>query len=155
MKTSNYRVVPLPSEIAEAARREAQAGTPDHAVVTVDSSTGYPCRHCLQWARPGEQVVLFPYASIPSGRPYAESGPIFVHAETCPRYAKTDEYPENFRSHRVLRAYNNDNDMIDAVVVSDDQPEGVIEKLLQNPETVFLQARSVTRGCYTFKIERI
>src|SRR5882762_8139600 len=130
MKTSNYRVIPLPSEIAAAARREAQAGAPDHAVVTVDSSTGYPCRHCLQWAQPGEQVVLFSYASIPSGQPYA----------------KTDEYPENFRRHRVLRAYNSDNDMIDAVVVSDDQPEAVIEKLLQNPETVFLQARSVTRG---------
>jgi hypothetical protein len=154
MKISNYRVVPLPSEIADAARRGAQAGASDHAVISVDSPTGYPCRHCLQWAQPGEQVVLFPYASIPSGRPYAESGPIFVHAEACPRYAATDEYPENFRSHRVLRAYNSDNDMIDAVVVSDDQPEEVIEKLLQNPETDFLQARSVTRGCYTFKIER-
>ena len=44
--------------------------------------------------------------------------------------------------------------MIDAVVVSDEQPEAVIDRLLQNPETAFLQARSVTRGCYTFRIER-
>jgi len=54
----------------------------------------------------------------------------------------------------VIRAYNSENDMIDAIVVADDQPEPVIEKLLQNPDTAFLQARSVSRGCYTFKIER-
>jgi hypothetical protein len=154
MKTSSYRVVPLPSEIAEAARRKAQAGAPDHAMVEVDSPSGYPCRHCLQWAQPGERVVLFPYASVPPGRPYSESGPIFVHADACRRYEAIDCYPENFRSHRVIRAYNSENDMIDAIVVADDEPEPVIEKLLANPATAFLQARSVSRGCYTFKIER-
>ena len=155
MTTTNFRVVPLNSEIAEEARRKAQAGAPDHAIVEVDSPTGYPCRHCLQWVQPSEHVVLFPYASIPAGRPYSESGPIFVHAEACERYAATDKYPENFRSQRVLRAYDANDDMIDALVVSDDQPEAVIEHLFQNPQTSFLQARSVTRGCYTFKIERI
>jgi Protein of unknown function (DUF1203) len=153
MKT-NYRVVPLTSEVADAARAAALAGVPDHEIITVDTPTGYPCRHCLRWAQLGERVILFPFASIPPGRPYAESGPIFVHAEACPSYAATDEYPADFRSHRVLRAYNAANDMIDAVVVADDQPEPVIAQLLQNPETAFLQARSATRGCYTFKIER-
>jgi Protein of unknown function (DUF1203) len=154
MKTTNYRVVPLPTEVAEEARRAAQAGASDHAIAEADSPTGFPCRHCLQWAQPGERVVLFPYASVPPGRPYSESGPIFVHAEACERYAATDRYPENFRSHRVLRAYDSDHNMIDAIVVSDDQPEAVIEKLLRNPATSFLQARSVSRGCYTFRIER-
>lgn len=153
MKT-NYRVVPLPSEAADAARAAALAGAPDHEIITVDTPTGYPCRHCLRWAQPGERVILFPFASISPGRPYAESGPIFLHAEACPSYAATDEYPADFRSHRVLRAYNAANDMIDAVVVADEQPEPVIARLLQNPETAFLQARSVTRGCYTFRIER-
>jgi hypothetical protein len=154
MKTSDYRVVPLPSEIAETARRAARAGAPDHAVLTADSPTGYPCRHCLQWAQPGEEVILFPYQSVPPGRPYSESGPIFVHAEPCPAYAATDKYPANFRSHRVLRAYNATNDMIDAVVVENDQPEPVIAQLLENPATAYLQARSVTRGCYTMRLER-
>ncbi len=100
-------------------------------------------------------MILFPYQSLPPGRPYSESGPIFVHAKPCPVYPATDEYPVNFRSHRVLRAYNATNDMIDAVVVENDQPEPVIAHLLENPETAFLQVRSVTRGCYTFRIERV
>ncbi|HEY3602596.1 MAG TPA: DUF1203 domain-containing protein [Chthoniobacterales bacterium] len=151
---SKFKILPLPSEIAETARRRAAAGASDHSIRTVDSPASYPCRHCLQWAQPGERVVLFPYASIPAGRPYSESGPIFVHAEACEGYAPTTKYPENFRRHRVFRAYNVEHDMIDAVVVPDDQPEAVIEQLLQNPETAFLQARSVSRCCYTFRIER-
>src|SRR6059058_1633253 len=106
MKTSNYRIVPLGTEIAEAARRAAQAGAPDHAIVLADSPNGFPCRHCLRWAQPGERLILFPFASIAPGRPYSESGPIFVHAESCERYRTTEEFPTAFREGRVLRAYN-------------------------------------------------
>ena len=42
MKTSSFRIVPLRTEIAEAARREAKAGAPDHAFVTADSPEDFP-----------------------------------------------------------------------------------------------------------------
>jgi Protein of unknown function (DUF1203) len=155
MKNSKFRIVPVATEVAETARRAAVNGAPDHAVVTVDLPRGYPCRHCLRWAQPGEQVILFPFASIPPGRPYSESGPIFVHAQPCERYSAAGEFPADFRNGRVLRAYNAKNDMIDAEVVNGSEPEAVVEKLLQNPETAFVHARSVTRGCFTFQIERI
>jgi len=155
MKTSQFRVVPLATEIAEAARRAAASGAPDHAVVTADSPRGYPCRHCLRWAQPGERLILFPYAAIPGGHPYSETGPIFVHQEACQRYAAVEQYPSEFRSGRAFRVYNSTYDMIDAKVVNGHDPEPVIEKLLQNPETAFVDARSADRGCYTFRIERI
>src|SRR5438093_8455532 len=129
MKNSNFRVIPLKSEVAEAARRTAKSGASDHRVVAVDSPRGYPCRHCLRWGRPGERMILFPFAAIPPGRPYSESGPIFVHAEPCGRYPATDEFPEDFRKGRVFRAYNSKQDMIDAEVVNGNEPEAVIEKL--------------------------
>jgi Protein of unknown function (DUF1203) len=155
MTNSNFRIVPLATEVAEAARRAAAVGAKDHAILTAESPNGYPCRHCLRWAQLGERVILFPYAAIPAGRPYSESGPIFVHAENCERYSETNKYPDDFRQGRVLRAYNKNRDMIDAEVVNGSEPEVVIEKLLQNPETAFVHARSVTRGCYTFQVERI
>jgi len=154
MKTSTFRIVPLPSEVAERARRAAEAGAADHAVVLADSPSGYPCRHCLHFAKPGERLILFPYAAIPAGHPYSESGPIFVHAEQCERYRATHEYPEDFRRGRAFRAYNTGYDMIDAEVANVNEPEAIVEKLLQNPETAFVDARSVTRGCYTFRIQR-
>ena len=143
MKTLNFQIVPLATEVAEAARRAAVAGTSDHAVIIADSVNGFPCRHCLRWAQPGERVILFPYAAIPPGHPYSE------------RYSATREYPSDFRNGRVFRAYNANYDMIEAEVVNGSEPEAVVEKLLQNPETAFVHARSVTHGCYTFGVERI
>ncbi len=128
MKTSTFRIVPLPTEVAEEARHLVEAGAADHAVIKVDSATGFPCRHCLRWAQPGERVILFPYA--------------------------TREYPADFRNGRAFRAYDADYNMIDAEIVNGREPEAVIEKLLQNPKTEFVDARSLTRGCFTFRILR-
>jgi hypothetical protein len=153
MRTSKFRIVPLSTDIAEKARRAARSGAADHAVIVVDSATGYPCRHCLRWAKPGERVILFPYASIPPGHPYYETGPIFVHAERCGRYSAIEEYPADFRNGRAFRAYDADYNMIDAEVVNGSEPEEVIAKLFENPETAFVDARSVTRGCFTFRIQ--
>jgi hypothetical protein len=155
MKTLNFQIVPLATEVAEAARRAAAAGAPDHGVITANSPNGFPCRHCLRWAQSGERVILFPYAAIPLGHPYSESGPIFVHAASCQRYSATHEYPSSFRTGRVFRAYNVNYDMIDAEVANGIEPEAVVEKFLQNPETAFVHVRSVTHGCYTFGVERI
>ncbi|PYK43103.1 MAG: hypothetical protein DME46_08440 [Verrucomicrobia bacterium] len=153
MKTSNFRIVALSTEVAQAARRAAANGAPDHAIIVADSRDGFPCRHCLRFAQSGERVILFPYKAIPDGHPYSESGPIFVHAEPCERYGETRKFPTDFRRGRVLRAYNSNYDMIDAEVVNGNEPEAVIEKFLQKPETAFVDARSVTRGCYTFRIQ--
>jgi hypothetical protein len=154
MQSAFFRIVPLSSEIADAAREKARENAPDHVLIVVDSATGYPCRHCLRWAQPGEQVILFPFASIPPGRPYAESGPIFVHADVCVPYAANNEYPTNFREHRVIRAYDSQDNMVDAQIVNGSEPEEIIDAMFRDPATAFLQARSAIRGCFTFKIER-
>ena len=154
MKTPSFQIVPLPTEIADTARRVANEGGSDHAVITVDSPESSPCRHCLRWAEPGERVVLFPYTAIPAGQPYSETGPIFVHADECQRYSAVNEYPDNFRNGRVFRAYDSNYNIIDAQVVDGSEPEVVIESLLQNPDTAFVDARSVTRGCFTFRVQR-
>ena len=155
MKSSNFRIVPIRTDIAEAARREAEAGAPDHVLVTADSPRGYPCRHCLRWASPGEPMVLFPFAAIAPGRPYSEGGPIFVHAEPCERYAATHEFPSEFRKGRVVRAYNSQHDMFAADLANGEGPEAVIERFLQKPETAFVHVRSASHGCYTMEVKRI
>ena len=155
MTTSNFRIVPVRTEIAEAARCAAGKDAADHRVVIADSPRGYPCRHCLRWAQPGERLILFPFAAIPPGRPYSESGPIFVHAEACERYRMTEEFPAAFREGRVIRAYNARHDLIAAEVANGAGPEAVIERFLQKPETAFVHVRSVSHGCYTMEIERL
>ena len=154
MTTSNFHIVPLPGDLAEEAREAVKRGGGGVAVVEVDSPRSFPCRHCLSWAEPGERVILFTYASIPAGHPYAESGPIVVHEQRCEPYGATNDYPPDLRQGRVLRAYDSQANMIDAAVVNGEESETIISKLFGNPGTAFLQVRSVTRGCFTFKIER-
>ena len=154
MKSSSFRILPLPTEIAQAARRAVTAGAADHALITAESPGSSPCRHCLRWAQPGERVILFPYAAIPSGLPYSEIGPIFVHAEKCERYSATDEYPAEFRNGRVFRAYDSNYNLIDAQAMNGSEPETVIERLFQNADAAFVDVRSVTHGCFTFRVQR-
>lgn len=154
MKQPHYRITPLPTEVADAARRALAAGASDHALVTADSPSGYPCRHCLRWATPGEQMILFTYAAVDDG-PYQERGPIFVHAEPCVRYTAVTRYPADFTNGRVIRAYDARNFIIDARVVNGEGPEAAIEDLLQNPRAAFLHVRSVGYGCYTMGVERV
>jgi hypothetical protein len=154
MKATTYRIVPLPTEVAERARANARAGASDHVIVTADAAKSYPCRHCLQWAAPGQELVLFPFTTIEPGKPYAETGPIFVHAKACERYRATDEFPGEFRESRSIRGYDAAENMIAGEVINGSGPEEVIDQLLENPQIAFLQVRSASRGCYTFGIER-
>jgi hypothetical protein len=154
MTASTFHIVPLATEIADAARHVVNTGAADHALITADSPGSCPCRHCLRWAQPGERVILFPYAAIPSGHPYSERGPIFVHANECQRYGATNEYPADFRNGRVFRAYDSNYNIIDAQVMNGSEPEAVIESLFQNPDTAFVDVRSVTHGCFTFRVRR-
>src|SRR4029453_16223632 len=123
METSSFHIVPLSTEIADAARHAVNAGSADHALITVDSPGSSPCRHCLRWAQPGERVILFPYAAIPSGHPYSETGPIFVHVDECQRYSATNEYPADFRNGRVFRAYDAKTKIMDREIEIGREPE--------------------------------
>ena len=72
--------------------------------------------------------------------------------------ANVTAQPENIRPIFAMavyfRAYDAAYNMIDAEVADGIGPEAVIEKLLGNPKTEFVDARSVTRGCFTFRIRR-
>ena len=99
-------------------------------------------------------MILFPFAAIPDGVPYSERGPIFVHAEPCERYAVTSEFPDSFRQGRVMRAYDADRNIIAAEAVNGSEPEAVIAKFFEKPETAFVHVRSASHGCFTMEIQR-
>jgi len=55
---------------------------------------------------------------------------------------------------RVFRAYDSKYNIIDAQIANGSEPEVVIETLFQNPDTEFVDVRSVTHGCFTFRVQR-
>jgi hypothetical protein len=116
---------------------------------------GEPLRCCLRDATEGEDIVLIGYRSSGLGGPYAETGPIFVHAAACAGYGEPTAYPAGFR-HRtqVFRSYGPDGRIVDGEVVTGTDAETAIERLLARPEVARIDSRNVTYGCYMFRIER-
>lgn len=122
----------------------------------LDQDGGVPLRCCLRDSHPGEQVAV---ASVTPPGPqgaYRESGPVFLHPESCTG-PDTAGYPEDFRRRpQVFRAYDAQGSIVGGELVEAgiDQ-EWVAERLLADPEVAFLQTRNVVHGCYMLTIRRV
>ncbi len=56
------------------------------------NGVGVPCRHCLRNVEAGRDYLILAYRPFPALQPYAETGPIFLHAEPCERALETDVF---------------------------------------------------------------
>jgi hypothetical protein len=99
--------IAMPTDVA----RAHQAGAPDangqKPERHVSDGTGVPCRHCQRDVAADEPYLILAYRPFPRAQPYAEIGPVFLHAEPCDRYPVTGEMPAMFlkREHYLLKGY--------------------------------------------------
>lgn len=124
----------------------------------ISDGDGIPCRHCLQDVAAGERYLILAYRPFPEAQPYAELGPIFLHAEACERYPESAVVPPVVaRSQRMLiRGYNAQNRIVygtGQVVPSDNIPLAAAE-LLQRADVAYIHVRSATNNCYSCRIDR-
>lgn len=150
------RIVAIPTEVAEAVRATLRApvyGFPAYAEVATDDA---PCRHCLRTFIVGEhRRILFTYDRFTGVESLPQPGPVYVHADACPRYAEDAGFPEELRaSPRTVEAYARGRRLLAQEYVADGKFEPVIEKLLTHPNVDYLQVNSTTAGCFTFRVER-
>jgi hypothetical protein len=150
------RIVAIPTEVAEAVRSTMQAPGycfPAHIEAGTDPA---PCRHCLRTIEPGKaRRILFTYDRFHSVESLPQPGPIYVHADNCPRYAEDAGFPEELRnSPRTLEGYACGRRLVAQKYVNDGEFEPAIENLFALPEIDYLQVHSTTAGCFTFRIER-
>jgi hypothetical protein len=115
-----------------------------------------PCRHCLRTFTAGqERRILFTYDRFTGLEPLPQPGPIYIHADNCPRYPEDGGFPEELRgSPRTLEAYARGRRLLAQEYVSDGKFEPVIEELFTRADVDYLQVNSTTAGCFTFRIER-
>ena len=107
--TIAIRVVPLPSPIADEARRTGRSpgyGHPAH----VELATGYgPCRQCLRRFRAGEERrLLFTFDAFAGLSTYPQPGPIFIHEEPCAPWDAPGAFPDELKRWKrpVVRVKN-------------------------------------------------
>ncbi|GAA3892123.1 DUF1203 domain-containing protein [Saccharothrix violaceirubra] len=144
------RIHALPEAVVERAR--ASAGVDEFHELR-DEAVGAPLRCCLRRAGEGEAVVLFRYSPTAGTGPYAELGPVFVHAEPCGGLDRDDVFPEAFRhSPRVFRAYGPEGRIEGGRVVEVGSLDAELARMLDDPAVVEVQVRSASHGCFLFAV---
>ena len=123
----------------------------------VDDQGGWPLRCCLQDSRPGERIAIVAWSPFPWAGPFAEVGPIVIHAHDCGGPAGRG-IPQQFLGRRQLvRPYGHDRRIAyeDVVVVDGDGslPE-VLRDVLERPWIDFALVRNLEAGCYSFTVRR-
>ena len=139
----------------QASGLDAYGMTPERRV---SDGVGVPCRHCLQNVREGAEYLVLAYRPFPRLQPYAETGPIFLHAEACERAAKSGVLPKMYGStpEHIVRGYDHDDRIVygTGAVVPTDRIDERARDLLQRPDIAYLHMRSARNNCYACRIER-
>jgi hypothetical protein len=141
-------------------RRIRLAGSDDFGnafTPEADQLGGSPLRCCLRDSEPGERIALISYRPFPWRGPYAEAGPVFVHAEECSGYSESSQYPVGFAHRRqLLRAYDSRHRISDALQAKDgSQACEILGWLLSRPDIEFVHSRNLEWGCYMFCARRL
>lgn len=153
----DLRYRPLPSEQAS----HLQAGSPDAygnlPERRVSDGAGVPCRHCLRMVEKGKPYLVLAYRPFSTLQPYAETGPIFLHAEPCPAADEREFPPMLLESPDfIVRGYGPDERIVYGTgrVVPTDQIASRAGELFAQDDVAFIHVRSARNNCYQCRIER-
>ena len=149
---TTFQIEAIPADTLARIRATGQDEAGNVPRERIDDEGGSPLRCCLRDARPGEHLLLISYTPPGVTGPYAERGPVFVHAEPCPGYPDTHAYPHAL-GHRkqIVRGYDQDGNMATATVVADGrEAEQELTTILARPDIRVAHVRNVAAGCYNF-----
>jgi hypothetical protein len=147
----------LPTETVRALQRggpDAYGNIPERRVSDGD---GVPCRHCLKNVAAGDSYLVLAYRPFPALQPYAETGPIFLHAEECKRAGENETLPEMLESSDyIVRGYGADDRIVYGTggVIATDGIADRARTLFERDDVAYIHVRSARNNCYQCRIER-
>jgi hypothetical protein len=153
---SSYRVVAIPSEVAEQVRvtgKSPNYGFPAHREVAAGRA---PCRHCLKLIRKDEEeLLLFTYDPFRELGEPPLPGPVYIHATECPRHPESDFIPEDYRGRLLtLEGYGENRALVKEIRVRDGAEGRTAEQLFGQAKIRYVNVRSTEAGCFLFRLER-
>lgn len=148
----------MPSHLAAAYRAGAPDANGQPPEQKISDGDGVPCRHCLRLVEKNEPYLVLAYRPFPAPQPYAEMGPVFIHAEACEPYGTHGKLPERERSGpgRILRGYGADNRIVygTGIVVKNEEIEERAGAILARDDVAYVHMRSAANNCFTLRIDR-
>jgi Protein of unknown function (DUF1203) len=133
---------------------DANGQTPERAV---SDGQGIPCRHTLAMVPKGEPFLILAHRPFPAPQPYAEVGPIFVHAEPRPQGGGSDRIPSFLDSPRyIIRGYGADDRIIYGTgqIVQTPEIPAAAAAMFENGKVRYIHVRSASNNCYHCRIDR-
>jgi hypothetical protein len=155
-QSATFHVEALSPERLEAIRRSGTDDGGNYVFPPRTAEGGDPVRCCLHIGEPGERLLLIAYHPFDKPGPYAETGPVFVHAERCGGYSWPDRYPDEFRGRQqVFRCYDAGGNILGGHLAEPgEKVEAVIADLFANEDVEYIHTRNVVFGCYMLEIRR-
>lgn len=155
---ARIHITPIPTEHA---RSYWAGGLDAHGLEPERHSsdgTGVPCRHCLSDVVAGEPYLVLSYCPFPELQPYAEVGPIFLHATPCAAYEYGGTIPAIYLGGepRILRGYDGNDRIIygSGKIVPPQDIAAYAAELMDDPDVAYVHMRSSMNNCYSCRIER-
>ena len=115
-----------------------------------------PCRHCLGLIAEGDEKLVLGYRPFPALQPYAETGPVFLHARACARY-EAGVLPAwfDFLDPALVRGYDADDWILyeTGAVVRGPELRVACERILADAAVAYVHVRSKF-GCFQCRVDR-
>jgi len=148
----NIKFVPMDAATAAHMRSggpDANGNPPERKI---SDGAGVPCRRCMKLVGTGEPYLVAAWRPFTKTHAYAETGPVFLHAETCtPEPVVKDQLPAFLQSHDyILRGYDAEERIVYGTggVIELDAIPARIEELLSEPTVKAVHIRSSRNNCY-------
>ena len=133
---------------------DAYGRTPERRVC---DGAGVPCRHCLQDVAAGDIYLVLAHRPFGALQPYAETGPIFLHADECHRAPAGDARPAILSSpDYIVRGYDAGERIVYGTGAVTPTPKiaTYAEQLLSDDRVAFVHVRSARNNCFQCRVER-
>lgn len=120
---------------------------------------GFPCRHCLRLALPGETMLLGSY-NLPRPRGiYWTPSPIFLHEAACPRAETENEIAPIVRANSLVsvRAYDAESQCLYDLgqVCAGKDVDDPLARALRDSRTAFVNIHTARPGCLLSLVQRL
>ncbi len=155
---TDIRFSSMPTAEAEAYWAGAGDANGHEPETHVSNGAGVPCRHCQRDVASGERYLILAYRPFPAPQPYAETGPVFLHADPCERYPETDRVPAMFleRESYLLKGYGPENRIVYGTgqIVPSAGIAKAASRILDRDAVRYVHVRSALNNCFSCRIDR-
>ncbi|HEX8655140.1 MAG TPA: DUF1203 domain-containing protein [Allosphingosinicella sp.] len=123
--------------------------------VMADSERGFPCRVGLDFAAPGESVLLLNHVSMDAPTPYRTAYAIYVREEAGAAATFEDRLPPVLDGRMLsLRAFDAAGMLRAALLAEPGEAEAGIAGLFEDEDVASIHAHSPAYGCFLARIGR-